>query len=1519
MTANKSVTAVFVAEQQGFTYILTLFSSPPEGGFINTDPVGPEYAPGETVTISAVPNSGYIFDHWEGDAAGTDAVVTITMDSDKTVTAYFNTGEKPPIQYLPAAYVNQSYNHQLYKGDSGDTFEFVSGPSWMVLEPSTGVLSGMPAAADVGYGFTVVIRVIEASGGTHDDTYTIDVFGEGMPGPGEENMLPYARENEPYFAMVPPPDSETPPASHELVDAPGWLAIDPGTGELSGTPGSADVGRGFVVKVRYVFDDGSTQEAEYMLDVLGEGGGANTPPAIATHSIPDAFVDVPYYAVVVIEDPDTGDAHMFEMTSGPGWLLIDPSTGVLTGTPGGGDVGNNIHVGIRVTDSGGLTAEADYSINVMKSQVQPGENVKPVIATESIPGAVAGREYGAEILVTDLNTADTHTFQIVSGPGWLQIDENTGFLSGLPKSSDAGKDVVVTVRVTDSGGLTDEKSYNIHISEPGSGEPEKNTPPKITTKNLPDATVGEDYTAVIDVFDPDPGATHKFDLLTRPGWLNINGNTGRLSGVPKESDLGTNIAVIVRVTDNTGSYDVRTFLMNVVQPPKNNPPRIVTKTLPDAEVGIQYTAVVEISDPDEGDTHTFELVEGPGWMSVDAGTGTVSGTPVPDDAGEGITVTISVTDSGGLSDTFSTAINVYKVNNPPAFTTTEIPDAKEDEPYEFTLSAEDPDEGDVLTFALLESPGWLGIDENGVLSGTPGDGDTGTEIPVSITVRDAEGLADTLVTVINVLNVNDPPVFLTADILDAVEGAAYSDTLRAEDPDEGDVLTFTLLESPEWLSVDESGILSGTPEDGDVGEDIPVTVTVTDAAGLADTLAVTINVINVNNPPAILTTKLWDATEGFQYADTLVVEDPDVGDDIFTFEMLEGPAWLSMDETGILSGMPGSEDVGNDIPVTITAADAGGLADTLFTYINVMSNMVLKSIEVSPADTLVEKGETIQYRATAYNILDEAVEAATIHWSVIGEIGEIDDAGIFTALEGGEGFVVASVMSGDEVISNAVKVTVFMEEVKIPEIKPNEPVALENLTYPLDFMNGATITFPEKSIPEEVEISVSLPSFARVDNENRVVSYEGDIVAAVAFEVVVDGQVVSPYYFEEPVEISIPFDKAELNRLGIDPLDIRIFYVTASGEFDNEGISDIQVDTFHNVVSAKVAHFSNFAVAPKYAGPSYIGDFDYNMTVDFFDFVQLVAYWNAENPKGDMVGKPDGVNQPGPLPWYKEGYPFPPDGVVDFEDLTAFTVMYNWYKSQESGAAAKPVLAAKKASPPREPGLYWDEGAHGIGDRFTVSFTPGVLNGFIAGEIMLAFDGDVLRAKGVSAAFEPASDLIMTPVQFRSSEGTLVTNILVLGGVPDGVSFDGQDLLEIEVEVVGEGPFDITLTAVDMRNSANTTIPVRVRNTSINGKIGGDNESAPLAFGLSQNHPNPFNMSTFIDYSLTEDGRMNITIYNAQGQKVRTLVDGFRSAGRYSAVWDGTDDEGRAVTSGVYIVQMRQGGKTDRKKIMLLK
>ena len=81
----------------------------------------------------------------------------------------------------------------------------------------------------------------------------------------------------------------------------------------------------------------------------------------------------------------------------------------------------------------------------------------------------------------------------------------------------------------------------------------------------------------------------------------------------------------------------------------------------------------------------------------------------------------------------------------------------------------------------------------------------------------------------------------------------------------------------------------------------------------------------------------------------------------------------------------------------------------------------------------------------------------------------------------------------------------------------------------------------------------------------------------------IDNKVVSPYYFNEPIEISIPFDRQKILDLGIDPMDLRLFYVKPSGELGAEGITDIIVDNINSLISAKVEHFSDFAIASKIA------------------------------------------------------------------------------------------------------------------------------------------------------------------------------------------------------------------------------------------------------------------------------------------------------------------------------------------------
>ena len=93
----------------------------------------------------------------------------------------------------------------------------------------------------------------------------------------------------------------------------------------------------------------------------------------------------------------------------------------------------------------------------------------------------------------------------------------------------------------------------------------------------------------------------------------------------------------------------------------------------------------------------------------------------------------------------------------------------------------------------------------------------------------------------------------------------------------------------------------------------------------------------------------------------------------------------------------------------------------------------------------------------------------------------------------------------------------------------------------------------------------------------------------------------------------------------------------------------------------------------------------------------------------------------------------------------------------------------------------------------------------------------------------------------------------------------------------------------------------------------------PNSFVLSQNYPNPFNTETVITFALPRSGNVKIEIFNILGQKVRELVDEKVTAGYKKVVWDGRDNAGQLLASGIYFYKIRTGDFIETKKMTLLK
>jgi hypothetical protein len=98
-----------------------------------------------------------------------------------------------------------------------------------------------------------------------------------------------------------------------------------------------------------------------------------------------------------------------------------------------------------------------------------------------------------------------------------------------------------------------------------------------------------------------------------------------------------------------------------------------------------------------------------------------------------------------------------------------------------------------------------------------------------------------------------------------------------------------------------------------------------------------------------------------------------------------------------------------------------------------------------------------------------------------------------------------------------------------------------------------------------------------------------------------------------------------------------------------------------------------------------------------------------------------------------------------------------------------------------------------------------------------------------------------------------------------------------------------------------------------------DGRVIPAEYELAQNYPNPFNPSTIIGYALPKDGSVKLVIYNIMGQVVRVLVDDEKRAGYYSVEWDGRNNSGTMLPSGVYLYSIYSGDFSSTKKLTLMK
>jgi len=96
-------------------------------------------------------------------------------------------------------------------------------------------------------------------------------------------------------------------------------------------------------------------------------------------------------------------------------------------------------------------------------------------------------------------------------------------------------------------------------------------------------------------------------------------------------------------------------------------------------------------------------------------------------------------------------------------------------------------------------------------------------------------------------------------------------------------------------------------------------------------------------------------------------------------------------------------------------------------------------------------------------------------------------------------------------------------------------------------------------------------------------------------------------------------------------------------------------------------------------------------------------------------------------------------------------------------------------------------------------------------------------------------------------------------------------------------------------------------------------QDVPREFAIKGNFPNPFNPSTTIEFTLASPGKTTLVVYDIMGRMIRELVSGQILSGKHTVLWDGKDDSGRSVSSGVYIARLTAGNHTAVQKMLMMK
>ncbi|NQS98264.1 MAG: T9SS type A sorting domain-containing protein [candidate division Zixibacteria bacterium] len=300
--------------------------------------------------------------------------------------------------------------------------------------------------------------------------------------------------------------------------------------------------------------------------------------------------------------------------------------------------------------------------------------------------------------------------------------------------------------------------------------------------------------------------------------------------------------------------------------------------------------------------------------------------------------------------------------------------------------------------------------------------------------------------------------------------------------------------------------------------------------------------------------------------------------------------------------------------------------------------------------------------------------------------------------------------------------------------------------------------------------------------------------------------------------------------------------------------------------------------------------------IGFDDLVVFTMGWNGSG------GARDPIADLGPATGSAPDLAADPDGKWDVYDLAAFTQMFSWYLGQDSTGTG--LCGIAWANNPSLIGTQADR----TGDEYILSVEIKEVVDLMSAKLVIEYNQSQydLLAVEEGGFLNSGAEIIFAT---NEGEGMLEIYISRLSLVQPSVSGSGE--LAKATFIIGdeaEGIFDI---GYEFRDSRGESID--------KGRFIFAEGGLPEAFRLCQNYPNPFNPETIIEFELPYSTEVRLKVFNINGQLVCSLINDYLEAGYHRIEWDGGNQDGQALSSGIYFYRIKAGGYSAVKKMILLK